>query len=145
MFTADDVGNRVVNGKVVALTNAEKQAIADEWNANLVPTLADVAAERERRLSTSLTVTLSDDDYTIPVSDRALSLAPTAARRARAASETRPFPTDKGVVERSADDLDKIETALDAYATAVWRRVAELEAKVADGTITESDLESGWP
>lgn len=40
MFTKDDVGNKVVNGKTVVLSDAEKQAIADEWNANQ-PTIDD--------------------------------------------------------------------------------------------------------
>lgn len=35
MFTKDDVGPKYVNGESVVMTDAERQAIADEWNANL--------------------------------------------------------------------------------------------------------------
>lgn len=35
MFTIDDVGPKIVNGIPVDLPVQEKQAIADEWNANL--------------------------------------------------------------------------------------------------------------
>lgn len=35
MFTKEDVGPKNINGKSVDLSDAEKQAIADEWNANL--------------------------------------------------------------------------------------------------------------
>lgn len=108
--------------------------------------LARIAAERERRLNTSIPVTLSDGDYIVPVTDRAAAQAPEAARRARADTEdkTRPFPTDRGIVERSPDDLDAIGDALDRYMTAVWRRAGDLEDMVADGTITEKELEQ-WP
>lgn len=43
MFTIDDVATHAaVNGDLVALTEAQRQAIADEWNAAM-PTLADLA------------------------------------------------------------------------------------------------------
>ena len=32
-YTADDVGPRMVNGRAVELTEAQKQTIAEEWNA----------------------------------------------------------------------------------------------------------------
>lgn len=42
MYTINDVGEfRCVSGNMVPLSNAERQAIADEWNAALQPTLAD--------------------------------------------------------------------------------------------------------
>lgn len=44
MHTKDDVGPRFVNGIAVDLEDEEKQAIADEWNANE----AEVAKERDR-------------------------------------------------------------------------------------------------
>lgn len=125
----------VVDGEV---TDAVYHAPPPNW-------LPRIAAKREQHLDTSLTVTLSGGDYVIPVTDRSLSLAPTAANRARASGTTRPFPTDVGIVELGADDLDLIETALDDHATAVYRREAELMGMVEDGTITEADLEAGWP
>lgn len=127
----------VENGEVVDAVLNPLPLTADQW-------FARIATERERHLNTSIPVTLSDGDYTIPVSDRSAALAPAAARNARADGNTRPFPTDWGVVERGADDLDRIEEALDAYLTGVWRRVAQLETMVSDGTITETDLETGW-
>lgn len=144
MFTKDDVG-QPAGRNARQLTDTEREAIADEWNANLVPTLADIAAERERRLDTSIAVTLSDGDYTIPVNDRSAALGTEAFRRAKDDGSTRPFPTDKGIVERDANDLNKISKALDDYITGVWRRAAELQRKVEDGTISEDDLTSGWP
>lgn len=118
----------------------------EQWIEDILPSVwyERIAFARERRLNMSISVPLSDGDFTIPVSDRSAALAPAAARNARADGKTRPFPTDRGVVERGADDLDRIEGALDAYLTGVWRRVAELEQMVADGTITESDLDEGW-
>lgn len=118
-----------------------------EWVKDIQPAtwMEWIADERERRLDASITVTLSDGDYTIPVSDRSLSLAPEAGRRARAKRETRPFPTDKGTVELGPDDLDTIAEALDKYVTGVWRRAGELERMVAKGTITEKELATGWP
>lgn len=42
MYTADDVGPyRFVNGEQVLMTQAERQATADKWNAASQPTLAD--------------------------------------------------------------------------------------------------------
>jgi len=32
MYTVNDVGDKKVNGKIVALSAQEKQAIADQWN-----------------------------------------------------------------------------------------------------------------
>jgi len=90
-------------------------------------------------------VSLSDGKTTVPVSDRSMSLAPEAARRAEKGRNTRPFPTAEGMKELSAKDLNKIADALDDYATAVWRRAGELERMVADGTITEDELDRGWP
>lgn len=107
--------------------------------------LVRIAAKREEKLNTSIAVTLSDGDYTIPVNDRSAALGPEAFRRAKDDGSARPFPTDKGIVERDATDLNEISKALDDYITAVWRRAAELQGKVEDGTITEDDLTSGWP
>lgn len=141
-FTADWQPGMVLSedGQSLRWPTDKEQAASDaaDW-------LARIATERERRLNTSISVPLSDGDYTIPVSDRSAALAPAAARNARADGKTRPFPTDRGVVERGADDLDRIEGALDAYLTGVWRRVAELEKMVAEGSITEGEIETGWP
>lgn len=125
----------VSNGDV---TDAVYHAPPPNW-------LPRITEKREEHLNTSLTVTLSGGDYIIPVTDRSLALAPTAARRARASGNTRPFPTSSGIVEFGADDLDLIETALDDHASAVYRRESELKGMVAAGTITETELNSGWP
>ncbi len=104
-----------------------------------------IAAERESRLNTDITVTVDGTDYQVPVTERSQALAPEAERRAKASGSTRPFPTKQGTIEFNGAELEQISQALDDYVSAVWRRQAGLEAKVADGSITESDLTSGWP
>ncbi len=106
---------------------------------------ARIAAEREKNLNTSITVTVDGTDHQIPVTERSQALAPEAERRAKNSGSTRPFPTKQGTVEFDGSQLEEISQALDDYVSAVWRRQAELEALVADGTIAEADLTSGWP
>ena len=43
-YTIADVGKRIVNGEEVSMTDAEKQAIADEWNVNVARAEAKRAA-----------------------------------------------------------------------------------------------------
>ena len=104
-----------------------------------------IAAEREKHLNTSITVTVDGTDHQIPVTERSQALAPEAARRANASGSPRPFPTTNATLEFTGPQLDTIAQALDDHVTAVWRRQAQLEALVADETITEQDLMSGWP
>ncbi len=53
MFTTDDVGSRILNGEVVELSLAEKKAIVDEWNANLlIKTFAPLSAWQVRKVLT---------------------------------------------------------------------------------------------
>ena len=104
-----------------------------------------IAAERESRLNTEIPVTIDGTDYQVPVTERSQALAPEAERRAKNSGSTRPFPTKQGTVEFDGSQLEEISQALDDYVSAVWRRQAELEALVADGTIAEADLTSGWP
>jgi len=65
-YTKSDVGHRVVNGKIVELTDTEKQAIADEWNANSAVSTEQKAkearAKRDRLLTDSDWVTIRATD-----------------------------------------------------------------------------------
>lgn len=136
---------RLSQNYVVTISNGEvTDTIFDPPPLTTERWLARIAIERERRLSTHIPVTLSGGEYVIPVSDRAAALAPNAEKRARKHGKKVPFPTDKGIIDFDADDLARIEDAIGDYLEAVWRRERELQAKVADGSITEADLED-WP
>jgi hypothetical protein len=54
MFTTNDVGKSIVNGAEVELSLAEKQAIVDEWNANLSETPEEIIARLESALDRHL-------------------------------------------------------------------------------------------
>lgn len=129
-----------------------------EWT-NPHPTPAPTDAEWYERIdgrtrteqSKPVSVTLSDGNaYTVAGSDIAQihmtggALAADRAQRAGAAI-SRYLPTAQGILQVGADDLLALFDAAEARIDACNARRGELWAKVVDGTITESDLETGWP
>lgn len=69
------------------------------------------------------------------------------AQRAQDAGNTaftKQWKTGQGFVTMTADDILAMGDAVDAHVQAAFDREAEL-VEVADGTISENDLEEGWP
>jgi hypothetical protein len=63
MFTTNDVGKSIVNGAEVELSLAEKQAIVDEWNANLSETPEEIIARLESALDRHLDAVAKKHGY----------------------------------------------------------------------------------
>lgn len=103
----------------------------------------------DTELQRGVSVTINGVTYGIRTGSTALALigsGSVVAARARAAGTTvtEKVPTDKGIVAFDGDGLDAIFEAVRARRAAVMDRVEELQLKVAQGTITEADLET-WP
>lgn len=154
MFTTADVGSAFVDGKVVELSDAEKQVIADEWNRNAQVTDAEwfarIEARAEEALNGGITITANGIDYLVrsgPDARSKIAGAGLVADRAirNGTSVTFRIPTDKGIVHASETQLSRLFDIMTNHHEAVMERVEQLHAKVTDGTITDADLDTGWP
>ena len=63
MFTTNDVGKSIVNGTEVELSLAEKQAIVDEWNANITETPEQTLSRLELALDRHLDLVANSYRY----------------------------------------------------------------------------------
>lgn len=146
----DVVGEITLQHKVTVedgvVTSAEYQAppppTAEQWYS-LIESRAD------RELQRGVSVTIDGTTYGIRTGAVALSIISGGGLRAerserRGEAVTRKVPTDKGVVPFDRDGLLAIFEAAEAHQQAIVGRVEELQAMVADGTITSEDLEL-WP
>lgn len=153
MFTQDDVGPRLIDGKRIELSDEEKQRIADKWNANAVVSDAEwfnrIEYRADQELQRGAFVTINGTAYGVRTGQVALAMAAGAGVRAERAdrlgeSVERLVITDKGVQRFSGRELLLIYEAIEAHQQAITKRVGELHEKVADGSITSKDLDS-WP
>lgn len=112
---------------------------------------AEIVRRADGALAGGVAVTASDGQtYSIRTGPAALALIDGAAVRADRAlrngtAVTRLVPTDQGVVEFGADDLWAVFEATETHQQTVADRQRTLEGKLADGSITEADLDEGWP
>lgn len=143
---------KVVNGERAELTAEEEEAMRAEWAQG--PTaqewLARIQSRAEDEINGGITVTVSGVDYVVATTASARALIAGAKIRAEEAiaagtSITRKIPTDKGVKAANEQQLVALFDLVESRHQAVMDRVEELEAKVADGTIAESDIDAGWP
>lgn len=109
-----------------------------------------ISERADTELHRGVSVTINGATYGIRTGPQALALIYGAAIRADVAdrnnqSVTRRVPTDKGTVSFDGPALWQIFEAVESHQQAVAERAEALEAMVADGSITEADLDSGWP
>lgn len=109
-----------------------------------------IQSRADTELQRGVSVTVNGTTYGIRTGPQALALIDGAAIRADVAARngetvSRRVPTDQGIVQFDGPGLWSIFEAVENYQQAVSQRAEELEAMVVDGTITESDIDSGWP
>jgi len=150
MYTADDVGPRFVDGETIELSNANKQAIAEAWNmgaeTNPQEWRAIVAATRYAHEIAGTTFTHSDGNtYGVATDRQSQALVTGAAVQVQRTGENKRWKTAQGFVTLTPDDVLALGDAVDSHVQAAFDREAELLDKVADGSISEADLETAWP
>lgn len=136
----------VSDGEVTdAVYHAPPPPTDAEWY-DRIEKRADQELKRGEQFTASDGVT-----YTVRTGETALALigsAHSAAERADRLGKaiTRKVPTQNhGVVAFGNADIVSIFDAVENRHQSCMTRVQELHAMVADGTITEADLETGWP
>lgn len=131
--------------EILDLDEAER-----DW-VQVVPWAVRIASTRYEHEIKGTTFTHSDGStYGIATDRQSQALttgAAVQARRAQEAGDTflKKWKTGQGFVSMSADDILSMGDAVDAHVQACFDREADLLTKVADGTISESDLGTGWP
>lgn len=117
-------------------------AIPIDWHAH-------ISQRADTELQRGVTVTIGGTTYGIRTGPQALALIDGAAIRADVAarnnqSVSRRVPTDQGTVSFDGPALWQIFEAVESHQQSVAERAEALEAMVADGSITEGELEKGW-
>lgn len=134
----------VKDGEVVsAELQPEPEPTTEQWYKM-------ISQRADRELQRGVSVTVNGTTYGIRTGPQALALIDGAAIRADVSIRNsrkieRLVPTDKGMTRFDQDALWQIFEAVESHQQAVSARVEELQTKVADGTITSDDLDSGWP
>lgn len=105
-----------------------------------------IAATRYAHEVSGTTFTHSNGNtYGVGTDRQSQALVTGAAVQAQRNGISKQWKTSEGFVTLTADDILAMGDAVDAHVQSCFDREAELVAKVADGSITESDLETGWP
>lgn len=145
---------KVVDGKRVELTEQEEQQVYDEWNAprSEADWMKKIAATRYKHEIAGTTFTHSDGQTYGVATDRESQTkaigASVQAKREQDAGNTswsKRWKTAQGFVTLTINDALALGDAVDAHVQACFDREADLRDMVDDGTITDSDLEEGWP
>lgn len=133
----------VEDGKVTGARLDPLPPTAEQW-------LARIASRADTEINAGITVTVDGVDYLVATTASARTLIAGAKIRAEEAiaagtSITRKIPTDKGIKTANETQLVALFDLVESRHQAVMERIEELHAKVADGTIADTDLEEGWP
>ena len=105
-----------------------------------------IAATRYDHETKGTTFTHSDGNtYGIATDRQSQAMVTGAKVSLNGSTDTVQWKTAQGFVTVDAADMDALAKAVRTHVQAAFDREAELEAKVADGTITRDDLDTGWP
>jgi len=141
---------KIVNGERVEMAAEEEKEFLAEGKRHAIDWYRLIDARANESLNGGITVTANGTDYRVNSGPSARSLIAGAKVRAQEAINagetlTRKIPTDKGIVSANEQQLVALFDIMDTHHQAVMDRVEELHGKVADGTITDDDLTTGWP
>lgn len=140
---------KLINGKRVALTADEEEAARAEWNAGPTPGewRARIASTRYEHEIKGATFSHSDGNAYAIATDRQSQAMVSGTRLALEDDPdlTVRWKTQQGFVTCGPNDIKALASAVRTHVQSAFNREDDLVAMVADGTITESDIKSGWP
>lgn len=129
----------IAKRKQINLTAAEKAEIAAQANAQW---FQQIAEHRYRAETAGMVL----EGIPVDTDDRSKLLISGAAQRAaREPGYTLRWKTYEGFIDLSAEQVQAMADAVADHVQACFNREAELQAAVADGSITAEMLEQGWP
>ncbi|HDS1694761.1 TPA: DUF4376 domain-containing protein [Pseudomonas putida] len=129
----------IVKRKQVSMTKAE---IAERDEAVTAAWMDQIAARRYQAEIGGIELA----GLPIATDDRSkLLINGAAARATRDSSYVLKWKTDEGFIDLPADQVLTMADAVADHVQACFDREAELQAAVADGTITAEMIEQGWP
>ncbi len=129
----------IVKRKQVNLTSDEIAARDELINAQWTQAIADNRYEAE-------TAGIVFGGIPVATDDRSkLMINGAALRASREDGYTLRWKTYEGFIDLSAEQVQAMADAVADHVQACFNREAELQAAVADGSITAEMLEQGWP
>lgn len=129
----------VVRRKQVNMTAAEKAEKDAQANAQWIQQIAEHRYRAETAGMVLGGIPVDTDDRS------KLLISGAAQRTAREPGYTLRWKTYEGFIDLSAEQVQAMADAVSDHVQACFNREAELQAAVADGSITAEMLEQGWP